>query len=299
MVGNVFSGKGGFVSQYIPNLNMFLINGNFQSGRGVIGMVGGVIAIFAISRIRQSSLRVTHLALLFIGIFAILVSDSRGPMLSFFVVLVLLFLPIRDSAKIRLLFIFPISVVLLQCLLLPLGFEFIVDLDIFSRQDTKISDVTRDIAWNQSFHLAFSSLLHGVLGGGAIGSIDELQRIFGQNFADIEEINSAHNLLLQISLDGGMVLLLIFVFYLIKVAAYGLKYAEHMSFLDADAPALFSFILLYGTSGSVVSVDRVNEIMSIFIMAWVMLDKQIYYGEHRFRSKFLRPVVIEGISSAA
>lgn len=294
MVGNSISDMGVFVSQYIPSLSPFTLNGNFQSGRGVIGMVGAVIAIGAIIRIQSGFSYAKYLALLAVGVFALLVSDSRGPILSFFLVLVALFIPISNRARVRLLFILPAGIVLLQGLLfifIFINIDFAFDLGILSRQDMAISDLARAVVWNESFRMIVASSQFGIFGYGAIGSMDAMQQAFGLYHPDVEQLTSAHNLLLQIFLDGGIVLMLVFVLYIFRIASYGLKYAAYIPLQDIDAPSLLSFVLLSGITGSVLSVDRVNEAMFLLVLTCAAIDKQMRYGTHQLRSMLRRPML--------
>ena len=287
MVGNSISDTGVFISQHIPSLTHFTLNGNFQSGRGVIGMVGAVIAIGTIIRIRSGVLYARYLFLLAVGIAALLVSDARGPILSFILVLVALIIPISNRARVRLLFILPAGIVLLQGLLyvfMNLNIDFVFNLGILSRQDMDTSDLARAAAWNESLRMIMASSQSGIFGYGAIGSVEAMQQAFGQYHPDIEQLMSAHNLLLQILLDGGAALMLAFIFYIARIASYGLKYAKYIPLHDIDAPALLSFVLLSGISGSVLNVDRINESMYLLVLICAAIDKQMQYGRHQFRS---------------
>lgn len=295
MVGNSISDTGVFVSQYIPSFGPFTLNGNFQSGRGVIGMVGAVIAIGSTIRIRSGFPRGTYLALLAVGVFALLVSDSRGPILSFLLVLFAVIIPVSNIVRVRLLFIFPAGIVLLQGLMfIFINIDFDFDLGILSRQDMIISDLARVMVWNESFSMISASLQSGIFGYGAIGSMDAMGQVFGLQHLDVEQLTSAHNLLLQIFLDGGMILMLVFVLYIFRIASYGLKYAAHIPLQDIDAPSLFSFVLLSGITGSVLSIDRVNETMFLLVLTCAAIDKQMRYGTHQIRS-MLRPPMPAGL----
>lgn len=287
MVGNSISDTGVFIPQYIPSLGHFTLNGNFQSGRGVIGMVGAVIAIGSIIRIRSGLLYATYLPLLAVGVSALLVSDARGPILSFFLVLAALIIPISNRARVRLLFILPAGIVLLQGLsyvFINVNIDFAFNLGILSRQDMDTSDLARAAAWNEGLRMITASSQSGIFGYGAIGSAEAMQQAFGQYHPDIEQLMSAHNLLLQILLDGGVALMLAFVFYMARIASYGLKYAEYIPLQDIDAPALLSFVLLSGISGSILSVDRINESMYLLVLICAAIDKQMQIGRHQFRS---------------
>lgn len=284
------SSKGMFASEYVPILNQISFNGYFKSGRGVVGLMGGVVAILSVINLRNEGLCKKNLAGLTIGILATLTSDSRGSIMSVIFMLIILISPIKDILRARLIYFLPAGIILIQ----GLGLIFVLaNVEVMSymgflaRSDTNASDITRGLAWNQSYILITDSIYHATLGYGAMGAANALQQLFAYNYADLEEIVSAHNLLLQIILDGGGLLFAVFVIWIMRITSYGLKYPVHMSFHDVAAPSLLSFILMAGITGSVISVDRVNESMFIMLLSGIAMDRQL--RKRHFIQPYLLP----------
>lgn len=297
MVGNSISDAGVFVSQYIPSLSALTMNGSFQSGRGVIGMIGAVLAIGAIVHMRNGSVNTSHLIFLAVGISALMISDSRGPIISFCIILFALLTPISKKLRVKLVFVLPPIIILLQGLIILANgsFDFISELGFMSRQNMDTSDLARVAVWAESLRMLMDAPQFTIFGYGAVGAENAMNLAFGQYHPDIEQLTSAHNLLLQILLDGGVVLMLPFLFYIGRITLYGYKYARYIKFQDLDTPAILSFILLSGISGSVISVNRINESMFLVILICAALDKQIQSHASKFRSIPLKNIVCSSV----
>ena len=279
MVGTEFGDKGVFVARYLPGIDALSLNGHFKSGRGVVGIVGGVILLYALARLRARRPGPHHLAGIAVGGLALLVCDSRGVILACLLVVAVLFAPIPAALRARFLFALPFGVIVLQPILLGVAVRYrdaLSSLGALSRQGIADSDLSRVFAWLESLRLITASAKSAAIGYGAFGAVERMEAAFGRDHPHLEQLVSAHNLLLQLLLDGGVVLLVVFVGYLGRVAVFGWRHARTLRRRDLDAVAVLGFLVLYGVTGSVVSLDRINETMFVLVLTLVAVDRQLH-----------------------
>jgi len=170
----------------------------------------------------------------------------------------------------------PFGVVLLTHILLMIILGNLNSYEIllpFSRQG--ISDISKFFVWDESIHLITTSLQSIFVGYGGIGSMLVLEGAFASKYVNLEHLNSAHNLCLQLLLDGGIILLLLFVRYLYQIFVFGWKYSKYIAVVDLDAISIFVFLILCSMTGSFISVDRVNEAMFLLMLVLIALNKQM------------------------
>lgn len=278
MVGAASFHKGVFVAQYLPGIDSLSMNGHFKSGRGVIGIVGGVIVLYCLVRLGARRSGPLHLAGVGLGGLALLTSDSRGVILACLLAAVALLAPLPAALRARTLFAMPLGIAAAQPFLLLLAIrhrDLVSDLSVLSRQDIVNSDLTRVFAWGESVRLITSSAMTFLFGYGNIGSAKAMENAFARNYPDIEQLVSSHNLLLQLLMDGGVVLLVLFLGYLLRIAAFGWRNARQFRRRDLDAIAILSFLLMYAATGSLVSLDRINEGMFVFVLTLLAIDRQM------------------------
>ncbi len=280
MVGVQAYGRGRFVTQYFPQLAPFIINGHYKSGRGVIGLIGGVLAILSLIRIRYLGFTTYHLVMLFIGCMGVILSNARGVIFSLIAISLLILLPMPTKFRVRLFFFMPFGVVILTPILLVIilgslnsGGILSEILSLVSREG--ISDISRFLVWDESIRLITSSLPRILVGYGGIGSALVLKSAFAAKYVDIEQLDSAHNLFLQLLLDGGIILLLLFVGYLYRIFVFGWKYSRYIAVVDLDVISVFVFLVLCSMTGSFINVNRVNEAMFLLMIVLIALNKQM------------------------
>lgn len=280
MVGVETYSKGIFMAQYFPQIARFTINEGYKSGRGTIGLIGGVLAIFALIRIRSLRFNIYHVVMLIIGTLGVILCDARGIIFSLVVVSLLILLPMPIKLKVRMLFFVPLGIALLTPILLMtvlgnLNSREILSkfLSLVSRQGGFIE--SRLMVWDESTRLITSSLSSILIGYGGIGSALVLKSTFAAKYVNLEQLDSAHNLFLQLLLNGGIILLLLFIGYLYRIFIFGWKYSRNIALIDLDAISIFVFLMLSSITASFININRINEAMFLLIIVLIALDKQM------------------------
>lgn len=276
MVGVDAFSKGTFISQYIPTLDSYVLNGSYVSGRGTLGLMGAVLALIVISRIKVEGMSLVRVAQVALGLFSVLASDTRAVILAFGLALIPLLFATKGSKLSKGLLLIP----LLSIVLTPVVISNVGDIlsstqfEIFTREGLGGAE-GREMAWLVTTNLVLATPLTVLIGYGDAGAMSAMGNIFSTNHYGHETLLSAHNLTLQVLLDGGIVALIIFIGLVLRFTIRGLKRLGNASVSELDAAAVVAFLFMYGISASVIDTGRINETMFLFTIALVALARQL------------------------
>ena len=260
MIGVGSDPVGSFVSKYLPGLQSFVVSANFPSGRGTFGLVGGTLLVL----VYHSKAIAPKKKVLFycLGVFALLASDSRGVILSLVLVLVLMLLPVPKNQKAKLVFVLPVVIILIQPLFF-INIEYLLEQSVSFSRDSQSTEARTEI-WPVCLIMIFTNVNRFLFGYGEAGSAEVLQTFFRGN---AEEFTAAHNLFLQLFLNGGLLLFLSFLLLLLYICRKGIKLRNVLANEDLGFAYILIFLIAYGITGSLIDFSRINESMFIFIMS--------------------------------
>jgi O-antigen ligase len=260
MIGISSNPSGSFVYKYVPGLVNFMVSANFPSGRGAFGLVGGSLLIL-LFHTREMPMPI-KIALYSLSVFALLISDSRGVILSLLFIVLLRILPLPNKQKVRLLFLVPIIIILVQPLFF-VNIEYLLQQSVSVSRENQGTEARTEI-WPICLVLIFSSAQSFLFGYGEAGSGEILQTFFK---GGAEEFDAAHNLFLQLFLNGGLILFLSFLILLIQIWRRGRSMYQALPKESLCFIYLLIFMMTYGITASVIYFNRVNESMFLLIMA--------------------------------
>lgn len=277
MVGVGGQDKGIFVSQFIPSLGAFIVNPLYPSGRGTIGLIGSTLAVLVLLQAKETGLSLQKSIQLGLGIFALLVSDSRGTILAFFLIAAVILLPLALRFKVRLLFALPLVILLSQPLAV-FNLESMLPSDSFklvSRSGIDASDQSRVAVWLVSLNMLTESYQSLILGHGSEETANRIEGVFQAWPVEMEILRSPHNMLLELLLDGGIVLAVLFISFIARISIKGWIYSRHLKLSDTGSVAVVSMMLAAGFFASIVDVGRLNEAMFLLMISLMAVNLQI------------------------
>jgi O-antigen ligase len=146
---------------------------------------------------------------------------------------------------------------------------FFVNIEYLLQQSVSVSrenqgTEARTEIWPICLVLIFSSAQSFLFGYGEAGSGEILQTFFK---GGAEEFDAAHNLFLQLFLNGGLILFLSFLILLIQIWRRGRSMYQALPKESLCFIYLLIFMMTYGITASVIYFNRVNESMFLLIMA--------------------------------
>jgi len=140
-------------------------------------------------------------------------------------------------------------------------------------------ELNRATAAAESLRLIKASLLHSLFGYGSFGAAKALEVAILQVYT-AETLDSAHNMMLQILLEGGIVLASIFYLMFVRFYLVAARFIKHFGSVDLDAIAALNYTILGGMTGSILSISRVNESMTVFVLCIIAVNMQIKQMEY-------------------
>lgn len=257
----------GWISENIIVFGFFG-NPNFQAA--FMGITATVAFAYLLNKDYKLSIKLGYLAFICLALYIVYKSKSQQGYLVFIAgVSVVIYLWLRTNPilkKFRVLYLF------------ALGFGVVaVVLDIFQKSPWrsllyKESVSYRGDFWQAGWNMTISNPVFGV---GLDGYRDNFRLYRDQASADRNPnsfVDSAHNVLLDISSGGGFPLLLIYVTLLLMVLISARKVIKRSTSFDYNFAALFAAWVAY-TAQSVISIQQIG----IAIWGWVLAGAIIGY----------------------
>ena len=265
-------GDTSYIGQYFPSVNAWVVNGRYPPGRGQFGVMGFVALLAALFPcIPAFSRRPVRLLLGSIGLFGILICDTRAITTALAIVLLCAFLPLVWRRK-----------AFLLCYLPPLIFAgsliftFVtryetgnahLDINVLKRSNATILN-QRELIWPIVWDNVLAGTTNLFFGYGEILSQKKLIEVFSAlDSVESGFFDSAHNFSLQMLYDYGIIGWTLFLSILVYIG----RVLKKISLVAVRSKWLFVamlhlFLSLYGMTNSLFGLGRMHELQVIGIM---------------------------------
>ena len=214
-----------------------------------------------------------YLLSLGVSLGALLLTDSRGPIFGFIIILMFIFIIrkfwIRNQLFFFLFFILSVSLFISVIFLVD---TYLFDIDQLSRENATLLS-WRDVIWEIFFENYKPSLNELLFGYGHVGQMisgisAEYEYLFA-NWPNPREI-SLHNNTLQMLVDVGLTGIVSFFTVLYYVVHHCIKqYKVNRDIIHLAIPAIINYILLLGFTDIIINISNVGI---YFILMYVVIN---------------------------